>query len=167
MSYFKNKSIWFWGFMILLLINISVIGSMAFVMHKIHNQDNYTAFHHKMMKGNKHPRHGNSTMSLIKQLKLNDEQQQQLKVIRKDHFREMKRLKGELLKTQHQLFDVAGNDISDSTLIAEYRTKMMNLQGQIADESIQFLGEMKKHLTPEQQKVLRAHFQEKYKRVSN
>lgn len=162
MSYFKNKSIWFWGFMILLLINISVIGSMAFVMHKIHSQDNYTAFHHKMMKKGKHPIHNKNTMSLNKRLDLSKEQQKELKVIRKEHYRKMKLLKNELFKTQHQLFDVAGFNNPDSTSIAIYRTKMMNIQGQIADESLAFLGEMKKHLNPKQQELMKQHFQEKY-----
>jgi len=167
MSYFKNKNIWFWGFMILLLINISVIGSMAYVMYNIHNKENYTAFHHKMMKKKKHPRHNKSTMSLIKQLNLTDKQQQNLKVIRKEHFKRMKQLKANLFKTQHQLFDVAGSDNPDSTLIAEYRTKMMTIQGQIADESLAFLAELKKNLDPEQQELMKEHFREKYKGVNN
>ncbi|MCK5856102.1 MAG: hypothetical protein KAG64_01355 [Bacteroidales bacterium] len=167
MSYFKNKSFWFWGFMILLLINISVVGSMSYVMYNIHKHDNYTAFHHKMIKQGKPSYHNRNTMPLVKTLNLNKEQRQEFRLIRKEHIMRVKSLKKQLFTTQHQLFEEAGKNAVDSVLMNEYRTKMMTLQGDIADESIQFLGEMKQQLTPEQQELMKQYFQDKYSKNKN
>ena len=128
-------------------------------IHKNINQDG--VYHHDMKKGG-HPRHSKSTRSLMKQLDLSPEQQQKLQIVRKEHFTKVKALKKELFIAQHHLFVEAGNDNVDSAAIAKYRGQMMDIQGKIADESLTFLGEMKKDLTPEQQEMMKQHFKEKY-----
>ena len=164
MSYFKNKSFWFWGFIVLLIFNVSIFGSMAYHMYSMHNNfDQDGAYHHDMKKGG-HPRHSKSTRSLMKQLDLNPKQQKQLRGIRKEHFTKVKALKKELSIAQHHLFEEAGSENVDSAAIAKYRSQMMDVQGKIADESLAFLGEMKKDLNPEQQEMMKQHFREKYKK---
>jgi len=164
MSYFKNKSFWFWGFIVLLIFNISIFGSMAYHMYSMHNGFKHTKdYHHNMKKGT-HSKHPKGTNTLMKRLDLNPEQQKELRKIRKEHFVRIKALKKELFIAQHRLFDEAGNDVIDSAAIAKYRKQMMDIQGGIADESLQFLGEMKKHLSPEQQELMKEHFREKYEK---
>jgi Spy/CpxP family protein refolding chaperone len=162
MSYFKNKSFWFWGFMVLLIFNISIFGSMAYHMYSMHNGFAHSKDYHHSIKKGTHPKHSKGTKSLMKRLDLSPEQQKELRKIRKEHFTKMKALKKELYIAQHQLFDEAGNEVIDSVAIAKYRKQMMDIQGGIADESLQFLGEMKKHLSPKQQELMKEHFREKF-----
>ncbi len=162
MSYFKKKGFWFWGFIILLIFNISIVGSMAFHIYSMNNRtvDNEVYTHDQ--KKNVHAKHRKGQSSLMKQLDLSPEQQKLLRVARKKHMIKMKALKKELFIAQHHLFEIAGNEKVDSAGIKKFRSQMMNIQGKIADESLQFLGEMKKDLTPEQQELMKKHFRDKY-----
>jgi len=162
MSYFKNRDFWFWGFIVLLVFNISIIGSMAYHIYQYKNEHRDAAFFHKGKKRTMHSKHSKSAKSFIKQLNLNKQQEAELSEIRKVHFKEMRGLKKRLMQVQHQMFDEAGKDVTDSAKLSDYRSQMMDIQGLIADESIKFLGELKKHLTPEQQELMKQHFRGKY-----
>ena len=162
MSYFKNKSFWFWGFIILLVFNISIFGSMAYHMYSMHHGDfNGKEYHHKMKKG-AHDKHSKGSKSLMKQLELSPKQQKQLHKVRKNHIIKVRALKKELFIAQHNLIDAAGNEHVDSAEIIKYRSQMMDIQGKIADESLQFLGELKSDLSPKQQELMRQHYSKKY-----
>lgn len=162
MSYFKNKGFWFWGFIILLIFNVSIVGSMAFHVYSMHNRANDSeAFYHE--KDRKiDAKHRKDQGPLMRQLNLSHEQQKLLRVARKKHMMKMKALKKELFVAQHHLFEAAGNEKIDSAEIKKYRSEMMSIQGRIADESLQFLGEMKKDLSPNQQELMKKHFRNKY-----
>ena len=162
MSYFKNKGFWFWGFIVLLIFNISIFGTMAYHVYSMHNTtaDNEMYIHGR--KKNIHNKHQKGQSSLMNELNLTVEQRKQLKKARKKHMIKMKALKKELFVAQHRLFEVAGKEKVDSTEIQKYRSQMMEIQGRIADESLQFLGEMKVYLTPEQQELMKKHFRNKY-----
>ena len=161
MTYFKNKNIWFWGFMILLIINISVISSMAFVMHNIHKNADYKPFHHSVIK-DKHPRHNKGTKSLIMKLNLNDEQRKTMGTIRRAHFQEMRKLRQALRYNQHELFAEVYSNEPDSVTIADYRQKNIEIQERIIDESLIFFEKIRKDLDDEQQELLRAHYKAKF-----
>ena len=162
MSYFKNKGFWFWGFMVLLIFNISIFGSMVYHAYSMRNRNADIGVFVHAQKDNVHSRHQKGQGSLMKELDLSVEQRKQLKKARKKHMIKMKALKKELFVAQHRLFEVAGNEKVDSTEIQKYRSQMMEIQGRIADESLQFLGEMKVYLTPEQQELMKKHFRNKY-----
>ncbi|HIE16091.1 MAG TPA: periplasmic heavy metal sensor [Bacteroidales bacterium] len=164
MSYFKNKSIWFWGFILLLIFNITIFGTMAYHIYSMHSNYGYGYDYstHNKKRGTKNPKHSKSTQSLIKQLNLSPEQNRQLRSVRKKHFAKVKALRRALFIAQHKLFEEAGKENVDSAAIAKYRSQMMDIQGKIADESLSFLGEMKKSLSPEQQERMKQHFRDKY-----
>jgi len=161
MSYFKNKSIWFWGFMLLLLINLSIIGSMGYFMYRIHQQPNYSGFHHRFMDKKKSV-HGMKTKMLIKELHLSPEQKKQMGKIRKAHFQEMKQLKMALRQNQHNLFDEASKEQPDSASLAQYRKQNLEIQSQITDESLAFFQSIRENLDTEQQEILKEHYQRKF-----
>lgn len=168
MTYFKNTNIWFWGFIILLIINISVIASMAFVMYSFHKDADYTAFHKRVIKSKRaNTMHSKGTKSLIMKLNLNADQKREMGAIRKEHFQEMRKLKRALRINQHQLFEEASSDKPDSTLIAEYREKNIEIQEKIIDESLIFFKKIRQDLDKEQQALLKAHYEDKFKRTNN
>jgi len=158
MSYFKTKSIWFWGFMVLLLINISIIGSMGYFMYRVHKQPDYSGFHHRFMDRGKRG-HNKNTKMLIKRLHLTPEQQKEMGKLRRLHFQEMKNLKMALRQNQRNLFNEAAKAQPDSAALAEYRARNIELQSQITDESLKFFQSIRKDLSPEQQQILKEHYQ--------
>jgi Spy/CpxP family protein refolding chaperone len=161
MSYFKNRGFWFWGFIILVLINISILGSMAYVMYRVHNQPDYTGFHHHFM-GRKHSGHQPGTKTLIKKLNLNDAQKQAFQEIRRNHFTKMRKLKTRLRDAQHDFFEVATQAGADSSEVAKYRAEISDLQNQITDLSLDFFKQMLNELNPEQQEIMRDYYRNKY-----
>lgn len=165
MSYFKNRGFWFWGFIILALINISVLGSMSYVMYRHTHQPDYQGFHQGFM--GHHPRHNKGTRMMLKELNLNPGQRQKLQSIRKKHFAEMRQLRNQLQKAQYQFFDAVTADQPDSAIVAQYRTRITELQNKITDVSLDFYKNMKEILDPEQQEILRDFYKKRYMRGPN
>ena len=165
MSYFKNRGFWFWGFIILVLINLSVLISMAYVMNKIHTQEDYQGFHKRFIK-NHHRGHNKQTKNLIRSLNLSDEQKEELQALRRKHFTEMRQLKKHLQIAQHKLFSEASKEHPDSILVMQYRQDLTQIQDQITDLSLDFYRNMRKVLNKEQQKKMKEFYENRFQKIN-
>lgn len=157
MTYFKNKSIWFWGFIILLLINVSIMGSLMYAMQRIHHQPDYNGFHRHFVPKKKAKKHS-KTKCFVKGLEINPKQQEALDKMRQVHFKEMKSLKRTLRKKQHDLFLETSKDNPDSIVVIQLRKDNIKLHEQIMDESLEFFKKMQENLTPDQQDIMKKHY---------
>lgn len=161
MTYFKNKSIWFWGFILLLLINVSILGSLMYVMQRIHHQPDYNGFHRHFVPKKKVQKQTKKN-GFVKELNMNPQQSKALKKIRQVHFKEMKRLKNELKEKQYELFIEASKDTPDNLIIIQLKKENMNLNEQIMDESLEFFKRMQQNLTPDQMEIMKNHYTRKF-----
>ena len=167
MTYFRNKSIWFWGFIILIIINLSVLGSMAFVMNRMHNQPDYRAFHHKFKRNSQIKVEKRKSKGIFNDLNLEEDQKKKLGIVHREHTQKVRELKSAIRNNQQHLYEELAKTNPDSLEIQKYRNENQRLHAEIVDESIVFYGKMKEGLSPEQEKVLKNHFLNRMKRSNN
>ncbi|RLD41503.1 MAG: hypothetical protein DRI86_13285 [Bacteroidetes bacterium] len=152
----RNKGFWFWGFIILLILNLSIIFSMGYFHYKMrnHGADIKSTMIHKHMSNEKMKKirkkfWGNTNFTI--------EEKKFLSKNRKEHFARMKVLKSELKDNQSILFDEIRKSKPDSNSIIKYKMKIQDSQKAITDEAIRFYEKMKTKLNPEQMKIVDNH----------
>jgi len=152
----KNKGFWFWGFIILLILNLSIIFSMGYFHYKMrnHGTDFKSTMIHKHMSNEKMKKirkkfWGNTNFTI--------EEKKFLNKSRKEHFARMKELKSELKDNQSLLFNEIRKNQPDSNNVIEYRIKVQNSQKAITDEAIRFYEKMKTQLNSDQMKIIDNH----------
>jgi hypothetical protein len=152
----KNKGFWFWGFILLLILNLSIISSMGYFHYKMRNHGtNYrSTMMHKHMSKEKIRKMrkefwGNTNFTV--------EEKKFLSKNRKEHFAKMKILKSELKYNQSVLFDEIRKSKPDSNNVIEYKIKVQDSQKAITDEAIRFYEKMKTRLNPEQMRIVDNH----------
>ena len=192
MNNFKNKPIWFWGFIILILINISAISSLFYVSHKIHNSDNFQGFHRRIIKkkvnsDTKNPRERdfqqtsqqidenpktsktpkppkpNKQVRLWEDMNLSPEQRKFMHINKKEHIAKMRELKMELNKQQAILFDEISKQTMDKTLVNQYKKELLLRHGAIVEETIRYYEILKTKLNEEQMKQIKLHISKQLK----
>ncbi len=161
----KNKGFWFWGFIILLLLNLSIISSISYYHYRmIHNRSDYdyASMHKKMSK----ERMDKLQKKFWGNTHFTPEERQFLADNRKEHFARMKKLKIRLKENQAQLFEEIRKSVRDSEKVSNYENKILDTQKAITEESISFYEKMKAKLSAEQMEIvnrhLKRHFNTKY-----
>ncbi len=142
MSYFKTKNIWFWGFLILLVLNISVVGSMMYHGHKMRKE---------------HPdfrvREGTARKSMetfvTRRLDLNEAQREKVKALHKDNKKDMSRLMRSIKDKELELFTLYSSG-GDSTSLALCVEELNTLNTQRSMNILYMYSDMKEICTPEQ-----------------
>ena len=152
----KNKGFWFWGFIILLILNLSIISSMGYFHYKMRNHgENFksTMMHKHMSKEKMRKMRkefwGNTNFTI--------EEKKFLSKNRKEHFAKMKVLKSELKDNQSLLFNEIRKSKPDSNNVIEYKIKVQESQKAITNEAIRFYEKMKTRLNQEQMKIVDNH----------
>ena len=142
MSYFKNKNIWFWAFLVLLVLNLSVVGSMMYHGYKMRQE---------------HPdfrmRDGASRKSmesyLAHRLDLSEEQQEQLKEMRTKNHKVMRGNLQKLTNKELELFTLhsAGGDSASIAICLE---ELDELNRERSMQMLEFYASLRVICTPEQ-----------------
>lgn len=141
MSYFTSKKIWFWGFIILLILNISAVSTMFYhgkEMRARHEKSGFQ-FRHK----------SSSSDYFTKKLGLDANQQKSVESIHKDHRSQVKLFRKLIGEKELEVFNLAkqGGDSADfQTALAE----LSHLKKDVSLNSIAFYKEIKGVCTPEQ-----------------
>jgi len=152
----KNKGFLFWGFIILLILNLSIISSMGYFHYKMqrHGENHKRTMMHKhmskeRMKEMRKEFWGNTNFTA--------EEKKFLSKNRKDHFARMKVLKAELKDNQTVLFEEIRKEQPDSNNVNNYKIQVLNSQKAITEEAIIFYEKMKTILNAEQMKIVDNH----------
>ncbi len=157
----KNKNIWFWAFMILLVVNIAAISTMIYTVNKIHS-DASLYENAGNERGFIHPKRGHSHFDMEKRIQkrmgYSDEQMAVMKKLRHEHLQKLRVEKTALRKVQRALFEELASENPDSNKIESLKNKMSLIQGHIIDESIDFYKKVKQNSTPEQIKKMNRFF---------
>jgi Spy/CpxP family protein refolding chaperone len=153
MTYFKNKSGWFWAFIVLLVVNITAIGTMVYTLNKIHRDagvESYYDYPAKKKDFHNDFRRKNMAKKIQKRMGYSDEQMKIFKEIRLEHMNNMRNNKIELRKAQMMLFDEVSLENPDLNKIKSLKKKILDIEGKIMDESVSFYSKLKENSTPEQ-----------------
>jgi len=157
MTYFKNKSGWFWAFIVLLVVNITAIGTMVYTLNKIHRDagvESYYEYPAKKKDFHNDFRRKNVAKRIQKRMGFSDDQMKTLKEIRTEHIKNMRNNKAELRKAQMRLFDEVSLENPDSGKIESLKKEILDIEKKIMDESVSFYSKLKENSTPEQMKKM-------------
>jgi protein CpxP len=129
--------------LVLLVFNVGFLGSWWYG----HMQA------HKMMREMHEHFSGHdskASMFLIKELGLNDEQQKQLEVLRKEHFQKIETMEGTIVKYEKGMMNAIMANPVDSNLANKYSDSVGMMKAAIQKELFRHFSSIKKICTPEQ-----------------
>lgn len=161
MKNLKNRSFWFWGFILLLILNISIVSSLSYFHYQMkhhHGKRYKTMINHKknIRENSKLHKEFWGNVSFTK------EERNFLQKSRKEHFSKMKKLSTELKQNQSTLFDEVRKSKPDSTLISKYKSKVLESQEAITNEAIFFYENLKTKLSNEQMQTINKHLTKRF-----
>ena len=147
MSYFNKKNPWFWAFIVLLVLNVSAIGTMIYTINRIHNSsDNPPSpppIEKRMSK-----RIGKI---LEKKMGYTKDQIKILRTIRFQHMTNMRKYQKQLKKLQSELFnEISSTDEVDSLRIKNLKDQILQTHALMIDESNSFYNKVKENSSAEQ-----------------
>ncbi len=162
MNDFKRNSFWFWGFIVLLIINISAMSAMLFINYRIHNNMETGYFHSRTFKHKQTKRHNikNKSTKAWSELNFTKEQKMFLKSERKKHIEQMRLLKDKLRKNQSTLFDELAK--GENNKVENSKVRFIQIHKKILEENIHFYEQLKSKLSEEQMQAIRAHIERQF-----
>jgi len=161
MKKIKKKNFWFWGFIILFILNISIISSMGYFHYQMKSHGE--KYHSTMMKkGAFHANKAEMRKKFWSDIEFTKEERIFLKNSRKQHFERMKILRAKLSESQSSLFNEIRKSEPDTNKIKQYKAQSLNTQEEIIDESIFFYENLKTKLNDEQMKMINSHLSKKF-----
>ena len=159
MTNFKNKAIWFWGFIILLILNISAFSTMFYFAYKMHHHGEYHTTQEKTWNSRINSvKKGNFKKGFWGQLNLTEEQQSFVKMQRKEHFSKMKIINANLRKLQILLFEEIRLPEPDYDKVQKYKAETLDAHKAIIEETLRFYEQLKTKLSEEQMIKINSHF---------
>lgn len=169
MNNIKRSAFWFWGFIILLVLNISATTTMMIISHQIHNNVDNTRFgkrsyHQRYAKSNVRNR---KNVKAWKDLDFTKEQRMFLASEKKKHIEEMRILKGQLKVTQSKMFDLLANEDTNSSDLKDLKKQFIEIHQAILDENIHFYEQLKSKLSDEQMQAVKAHIERQFSHEGN
>jgi len=164
MNNIKRSTFWFWGFIILLVLNISATSTMLFRSYRYHNnidnpRFNKRPYNQRYVKQNAVNR---QNVKAWKDLDFTKEQRMFIASERKNHIEEMRILKGQLKINQSKLFDILANEDNNSSDLQELKTQFIEIHQAILDENIHFYEQLKGKLSNEQMQAVKAHIDRQF-----
>jgi len=157
----KKKSFWFWGFIILFILNISIISSMGYFHYQMKNHGK--KYQSAMSKRNAfHTNKAEMRRNFWSDIEFTKEEKLFLKNSRKEHFEKMKALRVKLSESQSSLFNEIRKSKPDTIKINQYKTQSLKTQEEIINESIFFYENLKTKLNDEQMKMINSHLSKKF-----
>lgn len=150
-----KKNIWFWGFLLLLVLNIAAISSMFIHRRAVERECGYNQNCQNPMDRYHH---------LKKELRLNDEQWQEFKRIRNEHHETMVFLRNSLRDNHLKVFNLVSSDSQDKVALDSLKSEICNLHNQISDESINYYKQAKSVCSEQQLNALNEHFRRMFMR---
>jgi hypothetical protein len=163
MSNIKKHPIWFWGFIILLVLNISATTAMLIASKKIHNNIENGTYNKRVAKYHKYSNKKvdrNNKAKAWKDLDFTKEQRLFIRTERKKHIEKMQVLKGQLQTTQSKLFDQLAKG-EDNT--KELKSDLLAIHDAILEENINFYEQLKSKLSEEQMQAIKAHIDRQFR----
>lgn len=168
MTNFKNSAFWFWGFIILLILNISAVSTMFYFAYKVHNHGEY----YINQQNDKQSKTWNSRVKTTKKgdfrnafwekMDLSDEQRIFVIEQRKNHFSKMRLIRGDLQKTQTMLFEEIRKPNPDNEKVLKFKSETLNSHKEIIEETIRYYEQLKTKLSEEQMTKLNSHFAKRF-----
>ena len=144
-----KKNFWFWGFLLLLILNITAVVSM--VMHR-HYVERECGYKNGCPKSNEMPK------PIRECINFDDAQWAKMKEIRQTHLEEMEVLRSDLKKNHLALFDVVSSGNENQKMIDSLKQEICFIHNRISDEAIIFYKNSRAVCKPEQVKELDNHF---------
>jgi hypothetical protein len=154
MSKISQSKFWFWGFIILIIINISAISSMIYIGNRIHNPEYREDIPKDFRSERGRFKNNHRQHPYISALDLSDDQRSFYIKTKKEHVENMRLLKNDLEQNQATLFDEISKSEPDSAMIVELKKANIKSQQAIIDETIRFIDTLKTELDESQVKAL-------------
>lgn len=146
-SNIKNRSVWFWAFLALLIFNVVTASSFFF-------------FRSNQNKTVKSP--------VIEKIKakanLDDQQVDTLLMLRKAHRDVMEKYRSQLFSLQGKLMDEYGKEMPDSLVVKQIKEDMLLIHGKMIDESGQFFGRSRGVCNPDQYRQMHRFYRDEFMR---
>ena len=164
MNNIMRRTFWFWGFIILLLLNISATSTMLFMSYRYNNkpdnqQFNKRSFNQRHIKSNAGNR---KDVKPWKDLDFTKEQRMFLASEKKSHNEAMRILKGQLKVNQSKMFDILASGDEKSSDLKELKAQFIEIHQAILDENIHFYDQLKSKLSNEQMQSVKAHLDRQF-----
>lgn len=159
MNNIKRSTFWFWGFIILLLLNISAITTVLFMSYRIHNNTDAMCINDRPPRSNIVNR---PNVNSWEDLDFTEEQRIFIASERRNHIEEMRILKAQLKINQSKIFDIlaAGdNNLSD---LKQLKTQFIEIHQAILNENIHFYDQIKSKLSNEQMQAVKTNLDRKF-----
>ncbi len=155
MTEIKNRSFWFWGFIILIIINLSALTTMFFIGRQMHQQPSFGFNQGRLFnRGSLARSHGGRVNYIWNEMNLSPQQEAFFNEQRDLHFEHMTTLKGVLAKKHAQLFDEISKSKADSLLINQLKQETLAAHLAIIDETQKHYEALKKVLNEDQMQLL-------------
>jgi len=164
MNNIKRSTFWFWGFIILLVLNISATITMMIISHQIHNNVDNTRYSKRshQERYTKTNVRNKQNVKAWKDIDFTKEQRMFLASEKKRHIEEMRILKGQLKVNQSKLFDMLANEENNSSDLKDLKKQFIEIHQAILDENIHFYEQLKSKLSNEQMQVVKAHIDRQF-----
>ena len=147
MNNFKNNTFWFWGFIILIILNVSAVSTMLVVSYKMHNTSRFDGMQYRMIhKKSMNSKTNCKDVRYWKDMDLTPEQQQFVLSSRKEHRQMMHNLKLELNDNQAKLLEEIAKKELNSIAIEQNKELVLETHHKIMDETIRYYESLKTQL---------------------
>jgi len=154
MNYFKrnNKSIWFWGFIILLIMNLSIIGTVIYYSSKI-KDEKQTYYKYKFR--------GNAPKTFImNRLNFDEGQKSKFSKVLDNHQQKVGKLKLELRESNRELVKEVASENPSNNKIRRLKSDILDSHNDIIEETLDFYNKTKEICNPSQLQNLNMMFEE-------
>ncbi len=147
MNNITNKSIWFWGFAALLLLNLATAASFFMFRGREKIQDNPPVIERIKEKAG-----------------LEQAQVDSLMVLRKSHRDRMVEFKDDLFALQMMLIEELGKETPDTFAAQKLKSEMLEIHSKMIDESMIFFGCSRNYCNPDQYRKMHGFYRDEFKR---
>ncbi len=161
MNDIKRNTFWFWGFLILLILNISAISSMFYVGYRMHHRQDYQAFHHRVFHHSGNANFNGHTKSWAK-MNFNPAQKSFMLSTLKNHRQLIRENRKRLMLKQSQLFDALATKPVDTVKVNHLKADVLKIHRDIMEENITYYELLKTKLNAGQMELVKAHIQRQY-----
>lgn len=154
MNYFKrnNKSIWFWGFIILLIMNLSIIGTVIYYSSKI-KDEKQTYYKYKF-------RDNGPKSFIMNRLNFDESQKAEFSKVLDNHQKKVRSLKLNLRKSNRDLVKEVASEDPSKIKIKRLKSDILDNHNDIIEETIDFYKQTKEICNPSQLQNLNIMFEE-------
>jgi Spy/CpxP family protein refolding chaperone len=155
MNQLKNN-LWFWGFVILLVLNLSLLLSIFFHGQQLKKDPRFRAFHSEMrMKKGDCAQMGDCNRPRWINDIANDESQAQfLLKEHQQHVEKVQEIKEKLHQKQFELFTAISQENIDSAVVSRNKMEIGQLQDEITNQTMKYYQTLKTKLNPDQMKQI-------------